>query len=59
MFTTFQSIFSLIIKISGLDQGDFPNAETFYQNALTIPLFPSMAADEQDRVIQALYEVLA
>lgn len=43
----------------GFKPGDFPNAESFYQNALTIPLFPSMAADEQDRVIQALYEVLA
>ncbi|WP_343859834.1 UDP-4-amino-4,6-dideoxy-N-acetyl-beta-L-altrosamine transaminase [Aliiglaciecola litoralis] len=43
----------------GFKLGDFPNAEQFYQNALTVPLFPTMTADEQDRVIQALNEVLA
>lgn len=43
----------------GFKPGDFPNAEAFYQNALTIPLFPGMTADEQDKVIQVLKEVLA
>lgn len=43
----------------GFKPGAFPNAENFYQNALTIPLFPSMTADEQDRVIQVLREVLS
>lgn len=43
----------------GFKQGDFPHAENFYQKALTIPLFPGMSADDQDRVIQALREVLA
>ncbi|GAB2689949.1 UDP-4-amino-4,6-dideoxy-N-acetyl-beta-L-altrosamine transaminase [Aliiglaciecola sp. 3_MG-2023] len=43
----------------GFSRGDFPNAENYYQNALTLPLFPSMTADEQDRVVQALNEVLA
>lgn len=43
----------------GFKPGDFPNAENFYQNALTIPLFPSMSADDQNRVIQAIREVLA
>ncbi|TRY30929.1 UDP-4-amino-4,6-dideoxy-N-acetyl-beta-L-altrosamine transaminase [Aliiglaciecola sp. M165] len=43
----------------GFSTGDFPNSEKFYKNALTIPLFPSMTADDQDRVIQALNEVLA
>ncbi len=43
----------------GFKKGDFPKSENFYQNALTLPLFPSMTADEQDRVIQALKEVLA
>jgi dTDP-4-amino-4,6-dideoxygalactose transaminase len=43
----------------GFSKGDFPNAERYYQNALTLPLFPSMTADEQDRVVQALKEVLA
>jgi UDP-4-amino-4,6-dideoxy-N-acetyl-beta-L-altrosamine transaminase len=43
----------------GFKQGDFPNAEAFYLNAITIPLFPGMTADEQDKVVQALKEVLA
>ena len=43
----------------GFTEGDFPNSENFYKNAITIPLFPAMTADEQDRVIQALNEVLA
>ncbi len=43
----------------GFEPGDFPNAEHFYQNALTVPLFPDMSADEQDRVIKALTEVLS
>ncbi|MFT4994870.1 MAG: UDP-4-amino-4,6-dideoxy-N-acetyl-beta-L-altrosamine transaminase [Paraglaciecola sp.] len=42
----------------GFKAGDFPNAEIFYQNALTIPIFPGMTADEQDKVIQSLKEVL-
>lgn len=43
----------------GFSKGDFPLAEKYYQNALTLPLFPSMTADEQDRVVQALNEVLS
>ena len=43
----------------GFKKGNFPKSENFYQNALTLPLFPSMTADEQDRVVQALNEVLA
>lgn len=42
----------------GFKRGDFPNAEAFYQNALTIPLFPSLSADEQHRVIQSIRKVL-
>ncbi|MEP4890004.1 MAG: UDP-4-amino-4,6-dideoxy-N-acetyl-beta-L-altrosamine transaminase [Aliiglaciecola sp.] len=46
-------------KKLGFSKGYFPNAENYYQNALTLPLFPSLTADEQDRVVQALNEVLA
>ena len=42
----------------GFKPGDFPNAEAFYQNALTLPLFPGLRADDQDTVINALLEVL-
>jgi dTDP-4-amino-4,6-dideoxygalactose transaminase len=42
----------------GFKQGDFPNAEAFYQNAITIPLFPGLTADDQNKVIMAVKEVL-
>ncbi|MCF2948137.1 UDP-4-amino-4,6-dideoxy-N-acetyl-beta-L-altrosamine transaminase [Paraglaciecola aquimarina] len=42
----------------GFKQGDFPVAETFYNHALTLPLFPDMTAQQQAQVIQALREVL-
>lgn len=45
-------------KDLGFQPGDFPIAERFYENALTIPLFPSLTADEQDIVIHSIKEVL-
>mgnify|MGYP003575498879 CR=1 FL=1 len=36
----------------------FPNAEFYYQHALTIPLFPSMTDMDQDRVITILKNYL-
>lgn len=45
-------------KALGFQDGDFPNAEEYYRNAITIPLFPAMSADEQTRVVKALHEVL-
>ena len=38
----------------GFLEGDFPNAETYYKQALTIPLHPTMTADEQQFVINTL-----
>lgn len=43
----------------GFQQGDFPNAEHYYNHALTLPLFPSMTETEQDSVIETLQEVLS
>ncbi|MFT6283637.1 MAG: UDP-4-amino-4,6-dideoxy-N-acetyl-beta-L-altrosamine transaminase [Arenicella sp.] len=42
----------------GFKQGDFPVSEHFYQNALTLPLFPSLTHTEQSKVVDALHEVL-
>lgn len=42
----------------GFARGDFPNSERFYHSAITLPLFPSMTEQQQDRVIDALHEVL-
>lgn len=40
----------------GFGPGDFPHAERYAQRALTIPLFPAMTEDEQDRFVEALLE---
>lgn len=38
----------------GFRPGDFPAAEAYYRNAITLPLFPTMTTAEQDRVVQVL-----
>ena len=38
----------------GFSEGDYPNAETYYKQAVTIPLHPTMTADEQQLVINTL-----
>ena len=38
----------------GFSDGDFPNAETYYKQAVTIPLHPAITAGEQQFVINTL-----
>ncbi len=38
----------------GFKLGDFPNAERYYDRAITIPLFPAMTEAQQDYVVDAL-----
>lgn len=42
----------------GFKHGDFPNAEQYYREAITLPLYSSMSDDEQKRVIAAVREAL-
>lgn len=42
----------------GFGPGDFPAAEAYYREAITLPLFPAMSDADQDRVIGALREIL-
>ena len=42
----------------GHGRGDFPEAESYYDSALTIPMFPAMTDDEVDRVISTVIEVV-
>lgn len=42
----------------GFNEGDFPVSEQFYNNALTLPLFPDMTLSEQNKVIDVLHEML-
>lgn len=42
----------------GFRRGDFPAAERYYEQALTLPLFPAMSPGQQDRVVGTLREAL-
>jgi UDP-4-amino-4,6-dideoxy-N-acetyl-beta-L-altrosamine transaminase len=42
----------------GFKPGDYRNAETYYRRALTLPLYPALDHEAQDRVIEALEEAL-
>ncbi len=43
----------------GFSEGQFPVAEHFYNNALTIPLFVDLSEQQQRQVIQALTDILS
>jgi UDP-4-amino-4,6-dideoxy-N-acetyl-beta-L-altrosamine transaminase len=45
-------------QMFGYKKGDYPNAEEFYSNALTLPLFPKMKDTDVDDVINALDKVI-
>ncbi len=42
----------------GFHWGDFPIAEQYYQESLSLPLYPTLTETEQDQVIRSLMEVL-
>ncbi|MGY6037508.1 UDP-4-amino-4,6-dideoxy-N-acetyl-beta-L-altrosamine transaminase [Aeromonas sp. AE23HZ002T15] len=42
----------------GHDPAAYPGAQAYYQQAISLPLFPTLSLAEQDRVIQALESVL-
>jgi UDP-4-amino-4,6-dideoxy-N-acetyl-beta-L-altrosamine transaminase len=42
----------------GFKPGDFPAAEEYYHQAISLPLFPAMSAAQQDRVASVLGDTL-
>jgi len=42
----------------GYKKGNFPNAERYYDRAITLPLFPLMSTDDVDSVIEAVHKVI-
>lgn len=38
----------------GFNKGDFPHAEKYYDQCLSIPMYPSLTEEEQGKVIQAI-----
>ncbi len=43
----------------GFHQGDFPEAERYYEEAITLPLYPTLCDEEQDLVVAALKEAIS
>ncbi len=42
----------------GFAVGDFPEAERYYAEVLSLPLYPSLSADDQDHAVRSLEEAL-
>ncbi|MEM5769100.1 MAG: DegT/DnrJ/EryC1/StrS family aminotransferase, partial [Bacillota bacterium] len=42
----------------GFKKGDFPNAESYYKTAISIPMYSALTVDDQSYVISSLKEVL-
>lgn len=42
-------------QVFGFKRGDFPNAEHYYSNAISLPLFPTMTEEQQDHIVNSLY----
>jgi len=45
-------------RAMGFKRGDFPEAEVYYREAITLPLYANLSESDQDRVITALREIL-
>jgi dTDP-4-amino-4,6-dideoxygalactose transaminase len=43
----------------GFKPGDFPRAEAHYETCLSLPIYPSMTDEEQDRVVSVLVDELS
>jgi UDP-4-amino-4,6-dideoxy-N-acetyl-beta-L-altrosamine transaminase len=42
----------------GFKQGDYPEAEQYYREAISIPMHPTLTAEEQDFVVSSLKEAM-
>ncbi|HSI22805.1 MAG TPA: UDP-4-amino-4,6-dideoxy-N-acetyl-beta-L-altrosamine transaminase [Methylophilaceae bacterium] len=42
----------------GFKLGDFPEAESYYSEAITLPMFPTMTDAQQDYVVSVLQDIL-
>ena len=43
----------------GFKQGDFPEAERYYTEAISIPMYPTLTNAEQAEVVDAIKDALA
>jgi len=45
-------------KNLGFQEGDFPNAETFYKEAISLPIFPTISDQSLKKVVNQLTKIL-
>jgi dTDP-4-amino-4,6-dideoxygalactose transaminase len=45
-------------KLSSSDYKNFPESESYYSEAITIPLYPTMTSHDQDLVVQAIKDLI-
>ena len=43
----------------GFEYGDYPEAEDYYREAISLPLFSSMSTEQQDEVVATLKVLLS
>ena len=43
----------------GFKEGQFPEAEKYYKEAISLPMFPTMTEEQQNQVVSTLKELLA
>ena len=41
-------------RAMGFEPGDYPEAERYYAEAISLPLYPTMSEAQQDQVVAAL-----
>ena len=46
-------------KNFGFKYGDFPKSERYYEEAISLPIFPKLTDEEQGYTIESLKKVLA
>jgi dTDP-4-amino-4,6-dideoxygalactose transaminase len=42
----------------GFAEGDFPQAEAYGRNAISLPLYPGLQGQDQQRVVEVLADLL-
>lgn len=45
-------------RAMGFNDGDFPEAERYYSEAISLPMYATLTEDDQDRVVAALREAV-
>jgi dTDP-4-amino-4,6-dideoxygalactose transaminase len=46
-------------KTMGFKIGDFPESEKYYSEAISLPMFPNLTEDDQNRVVDVLASIVA